>query len=373
MRVVINGRFLCQHVTGVQRVAIEYLIAIDEMLARGEFPGVDVEVAIPAASPVITDLSLRRVRPVTLGRAQGHRWEQTELARYAAGSTLICFGNVAPIYSLLSRRTRVVTFIHDLSFLYFPEAYSWRFRWLYRALVPAALALSDVTVTVAEVERTSIERTYRVLRRWYDLVVLQNGGLREDRPGIEVEPLPSHLRERTALYVGSLTKRKNADKLLAAAQITHREDGIPLVIIGATGPNFSTTDRSIVPADAARFLGQIDDAGLVYEHMQRAQVFVFPSLYEASPLPPVEAMANGCPVVAADIPSIRERCGDAVLYCEPSDERSIASAVIALCEDENLWNEMQRRGLKQAAKYSWQQQAMTLLSWAVPVGRGTSS
>ncbi|MCC4266746.1 glycosyltransferase family 4 protein [Microbacterium schleiferi] len=375
-KVVINGRFLCQPVTGVQRVAIEYLHAIDSLLAAGELGDIDVEVVVPASSPLLTTPALRQIKVTPHGRYSGHLWEQLELARYARGSDLICFGNVAPALSLFSTRTRVLTMVHDLSFVYFPKAYNWRFRWLYRVLVPLALRRSDVTVTVAEVERESILRHYKLERKSADLHVLQNGALRE---GVSKNtPLQAYAeRAPEILYVGSLTRRKNAENLLIAASTLVEQEDTDFVVIGANGHNFSSAVGGAAYPPEFRFLGQIDDASAVYAHMRSARLFLFPSLYEASPLPPIEAMANGCPVVAADIPSIRERCGDAVLYCDPHRPESIAHVATELLTDHALWNQMQQRGLEKASQYSWSKQAQRLMAFlddaAHPAGAPRSS
>ena len=78
-------------------------------------------------------------------------------------------------------------------------------------------------------------------------------------------------------------------------------------------------------------------------------------------MPPLEAMHFGCPVVASDIPSMRERCGDAAAYCDPYDIESISTAVAAVIDDPVYAQMLACRGLVQAVRYSWQQQARTIL------------
>jgi glycosyltransferase involved in cell wall biosynthesis len=80
---------------------------------------------------------------------------------------------------------------------------------------------------------------------------------------------------------------------------------------------------------------------------------VFPSFYEASSLPPIEAMACGCPVVASSIPSLRERCGDAAIYCDPAAPLEIADAVYRIIVDEELKEDLREKGLERAALYDW--------------------
>jgi glycosyltransferase involved in cell wall biosynthesis len=76
-------------------------------------------------------------------------------------------------------------------------------------------------------------------------------------------------------------------------------------------------------------------------------------LYESSGLPPLEAMAFGCPVIVSDIPALRERCGDAAVYCDPSDIDSISGAVLRVMQDEELRSRLGRIGQKRAAEFTW--------------------
>jgi glycosyltransferase involved in cell wall biosynthesis len=100
------------------------------------------------------------------------------------------------------------------------------------------------------------------------------------------------------------------------------------------------------------FFGQIDDFSL-YRHYFRARCLVFPSFFEASGLPPIEAMTCGCPVVTSDIPALRERCGDAALYCNPADPDSIADQILKLLKNETVYEEFRRRGTEWARRFSW--------------------
>lgn len=376
-RLAIDGRFLLQDVTGVQRVAIEFLLALDDLLVDGELPGLEVTLWVPGRGRLVTDPALRAVRLRRAGRLTSHAWEQLELPRLAGSDPLLCLGNVAPLARLLPGRPPVHTMVHDLSYAYFPEAYTRRFRLLYHVVVPLALARSQAVFTVSESERAAILGRYHRLVDQHRLVAVQNGGgegagstsASEDpaalRPGSPVVPARA-LRSRRCLYVGSLTRRKNAEGLIRAAVQLVRTDDVEVVVVGATGASFEASGTT-VPDDVApriHFLGQVNDPRRIEEEYRRAGVLLFPSLYEASPLPPVEAMRFGCPVVAADIPSLRERCGDAALYCDPRSTESIVAAARRVLDEPSTWDRLQVAGLGQAAGFSWRSQVRTVLDHA---------
>jgi glycosyltransferase involved in cell wall biosynthesis len=87
---------------------------------------------------------------------------------------------------------------------------------------------------------------------------------------------------------------------------------------------------------------------------RRAACLVFPSLYEGFGLPPLEAMASGCPVAAADVGAIPEVCGDAAVLFDPKDPEAIAAAVL---EADTRSEELRELGFARAAQYTWEETA----------------
>jgi len=88
-----------------------------------------------------------------------------------------------------------------------------------------------------------------------------------------------------------------------------------------------------------------------------AELFIYPSLYEGFGLPPLEAMACGCPVITSNTSSLPEVVGDAGIMVDPYDVNEIAKAIDLVLSNENLRNEMIEKGLKQAKKFSWRKTA----------------
>ncbi|MDI6757792.1 MAG: glycosyltransferase family 1 protein, partial [Endomicrobiia bacterium] len=92
-----------------------------------------------------------------------------------------------------------------------------------------------------------------------------------------------------------------------------------------------------------------------------AELFVFPSLYEGFGLPPLEAMASGCPVVVSNTSSLPEVVGDAGLMVNPYDVDELAGAMHSLLKDENLRQKMIKRGLERSKIFSWDDTAKETL------------
>jgi glycosyltransferase involved in cell wall biosynthesis len=344
--IVINGRFLTQDITGVQRYARELLSALDVILDAE--PNIRLTVISPRlvdAPPVWRNISLRQV-----GHLRGHVWEQFELPWYSRGKTLFCAGNTAPVVSLLGTQPVIVT-VHDLSYKYFPEAYSWAFRLWYEFNMPLVLRYARSVVTVSESERRAIIAHYPEAD--VRLRAISHGGL---PAGLAVDALSVADRgESYVLYVGSLSKRKNFPLMFEAACRLAREHGFNFVFVG-DAPRGLVASALHVPNDIAskiKFVGNINDTADLISYYQGAACFLFPSLYESSGLPPIEAMACGCPVIVSEIPALRERCGDAAIYCDPYDIDSIISAVVCIMGDAALRSKLSAAGHQRAIGYTW--------------------
>jgi glycosyltransferase involved in cell wall biosynthesis len=353
MEIIINGRFLTQGITGVQRYARELVQAIDKILEAR--PDLKVTVMSPRLSRPLPQW--QNIILCQTGHLRGHAWEQLELPWFSRGRPLFCPGNTAPIASLLSSQ-RVIVTEHDLSYQYFPCAYSRAFRLWYGMIVPMVLRHATAIITVSESERAAIAKYYPVaLSR---LHAIHNGGLPVafDRSAeIAIRPDRSYV-----LYVGSLGKRKNFPGVLETAQRLARKRGYNFIIVGGNPSGISKTTLEI--SDDVRthitFAGNVNDATLM-ELYAHAACLLFPSYYEASGLPPIEAMACGCPVIASDIPSLRERCGDAAIYCNPANLDSITAAVEQVMDDPTLQSTLRELGYQHAKKYTWESCAMQTL------------
>ena len=111
-------------------------------------------------------------------------------------------------------------------------------------------------------------------------------------------------------------------------------------------------DFSDVP-DGVEARGHVARAEVV-SLMQRASALVFPSLYEGFGLPPLEAMACGCPVASSNAAALPETVGDAARLFDPHDPRAIAEAIVDVLADPQHWVD---RGLARAATFSWDETA----------------
>jgi glycosyltransferase involved in cell wall biosynthesis len=158
------------------------------------------------------------------------------------------------------------------------------------------------------------------------------------------------------LAIGTLEPRKNLTRLIQAFASVPADAraGVRLVIVGATGWETDETFAAIAGhRELVRTLGYVPDAELPALY-RGAKLFCYPSLYEGFGLPVLEAMSCGTPVITSGVSSLPEVGGDAAEYVDPRDPADIARALEELLADGERREELARRGLVAAARFSWE-------------------
>jgi glycosyltransferase involved in cell wall biosynthesis len=166
---------------------------------------------------------------------------------------------------------------------------------------------------------------------------------------------------RYVLAVSSLDPRKNFSTILDAFARLPKSD-CQLVLVGSESVIFIDPGlkKQIEQIPNAVFTGYLGDRELValYRH---AICLVYPSIYEGFGLPPIEAMACGCPVIVSRTTSLPEVCGNAALYCDPYDPQDWADKISEIIGNPTLSNDLRLRGFSQIRRYSWEKSAQSIL------------
>jgi glycosyltransferase involved in cell wall biosynthesis len=347
----INGRFLTQRMTGVQRYAQEIVAALDDLVSERDFAGqVRFRLVLPPGvktKPALSNIGIRQTR-----FGSGHAWDQFILPLYA-GAGVLSLGNFGPVLA----RNHIVC-IHDANTFIQPESYSRSFALAYRGLLPW---IGRRAARVATVSRFSADMLVRYgICRAEKIFIAPNGhehALRWDASRAEI-PLLNALKRPYVLLLGSRAKHKNVDVVLDQARELDAA-GIDIVVVGATSDIFSAHARSFAAPNIhhAGYVGD-DDLAALYEG---ALCLVFPSRTEGFGIPPLEAMARGCPVISSNAASLVEVGGDAVIYVDPDHGDRWREAIIGLAGNEELRATMTAEGRKRAALFSWKRSAQLYL------------
>jgi len=173
---------------------------------------------------------------------------------------------------------------------------------------------------------------------------------------------------RYILYVGSERPRKNLGRLFEAfAELKREFANLKLVKVGPVGRNQSYRRETmhkldnLAITDDVVFVDYVQEADLV-SYYTSAELLAYPSFYEGFGLPPLEAMCSGCPVVTSNTSSLPEVVGEAGIMVSPTDNNGWVEAMRRVLTDRDLRDDMVRKGLEQAKKFSWDRTAAETLA-----------
>lgn len=340
--IYVNARFLTQKVTGVQRYAIE----ISKRLKK-----IDPKICFVSPKNVLHEDVAEELEVNRVGHFKGHLWEQVELPFYLKNKQglLVNLANCAPL--LLKNQ---LCCIYDLSFHRYPECFSKSFTLLYNFLIPRVACNSRGIITISHFSKNEIKSVYQIhdekIKTIYCGMSLNLIGSNRT----------SNSHGRYILAVASLDPRKNFERLVEAYLQLGNTD-VKLLICGDKSKSFNdvSLDKLFHSNPNIVHLGHVTDEELatLYQH---AALFVYPSIYEGFGMPPLEAMANGCPALVSAIPSHQEIFGDSVCYCDPYQTLDIRNKINFLLENSHERNRLIQKGRDHYKKYNWDNSAKQL-------------
>jgi glycosyltransferase involved in cell wall biosynthesis len=347
--IYVNGKFLTQATTGVQRYARETLDAIDASLNSQ----CTLTWTVLAPRGAGSRAPWKHIELREVGSLSGHAWEQLELPRYASNGWLLTLCG-AP--SVLHRAHFFA--IHDAALYDMPEGYGLVYRTFYRFLYALSVNRSRAVFTVSDFSQ---KRLASLFPRVADRIVNTYCGADHSAPRISAshrEPsIPNLPSQPYVLAVSSLAPNKNVKVVAALSNLLAATD-LQIAVVGGTNSNVFSPSK--LKSSTILQMGYVNDRTL--EDLYRnAACFIFPSLYEGFGLPPIEAMSFGCPVIASNATSIPEICGNAALYFDPTSVEELNSQLQRLLHEPKLAEALTDLGFIQSRKYTWNHVAQTIL------------
>lgn len=404
IRIFINGKFLSQKITGVQRYAVETVKAMDTLLPRD-----GCEVTLLAPSDAIYHLKLRNIRTVRMGTPGGMKWSQWDAPLYARrhkGVLLTITGQcpvIAPDYLVF----------HDIVFLKFPKSNSLKYQMVYRIDYRLTLKRCRRIFAVSGFTRDEMAEAYGLDRskisvaynaadhmseqlagKAYDANLLSEYGLKPGEYYLSVGSVNAHKNQKFILELACIYPEKTfvitgsvGEKTFSSVIQGKTVNGIAIKDNNEKGkPDMHSEAANTVSADAeiagsddgishqsrtltdipenVIFTGYADDDQLaaLYHY---ASGFIFPSLYEGFGIPPLEAITMGTKHVAvSDIPVFREVFDEGVYRFNPERAGDFDFDEMGRIEaDEDV-----RKHYRE--KYSWKKTAKIILDGIIGTENG---
>jgi glycosyltransferase involved in cell wall biosynthesis len=268
-----------------------------------------------------------------------------------------------------SARRKVLT-VHDLAFLFYPEAALPSLHHYLNIVVPRSVRRADHLLA------DSHHTAYDLQQQWQvppERITVVQGAVdhRHFRPVTDPARLAA-VRKRYGvgdapfiLGLGTIQPRKNYARLIEAFHLARQEARLPHRLIIGGGKGWLYDDiyarvQELGLAEQVHFPGFVadDDLPALYS---AAEFYAYPSLYEGFGLTVVEALACGTPVLTGDNSCLPEVGGQGALYVQAEDVGSIAHAIVRLAQEDSLRQQLRSAGIAHAANFTWERSARQLL------------
>jgi glycosyltransferase involved in cell wall biosynthesis len=259
---------------------------------------------------------------------------------------------------------KLVATIHDLTFERFPELFPTTWRWLYRRGMRVAIDEAAALIVPSESVRSELNHAGASPERIH-VIPLASSFTPPDDP--QAESVRRDIEDwgiapPYILAAGTIEPRKNLVRLVRAYRRL-AADGLPhsLVLLGPDGWGAGELRAELKRGGPGKVIRARFGGHQLAVAFADADVVAYVSLYEGFGLPVLEAMSVGTPVVTSNASSLPEVAGDAALLVDPTDEEAIADALRRILTDPALREDLRRRGLQRAGRYSWDATARATL------------
>lgn len=335
-KLLINGHFRQQRITGVQRYGHEIIAQFD----KKDIPYSWVLSPKTLPSDVLRQLWMQSFMPLKVPKGK-LLWSPT---------------NIGPVLC----ENQVLT-LHDIADQIHPEWFDDKYVQWRKIILPRLLKRVRRIITVSHFSRASIIERFPQTQGKIEVIyngVCTNHFYPRSEDEINILKRTLNLQKPFVLSVGSFDSRKNLNGLIKAWQMlpgwVHKE--MDLVIAGAPAPKFSFRHGKNYK-ESVRFIGYVNDEQLPALY-SAAQIFVYPSLFEGFGLPVLEAMACSTAVVTSNTTSLKELADHRALSVSPHEPEAIAEAVKTLLERNIVRKQYAAKGQNYANTFGWDKTAV---------------
>lgn len=339
-KIVIDGKYLTEKITGIQRYAIEITSELDKICGD-----LDIEILIPKSLKNIPEY--KNIKVIKYGNLNGLLWQQICLPFYLFKKKALClsFCNIIPVLKPNGYAT-----IHDISYAVNPEYFINRHaklsRYWHMLNYWIICKFNRHIFTVSEFSKSEIIKRYKIKEN--KITITYNAWQHFVREPVDDSLINKFQQLKKGEYffaMSSIAKNKNFKWIVETAK---RNPYCTFAIAGYFDLKRFGENLNLGGIKNIHFLGYVSDEEAKVL-MKNCKAFLFPTLYEGFGIPPLEAISLGAKAVVSDIPCLREVYGDSVWYIEPYDYDVDLNKIIK--EEVKLSD-------KTLNKYSWEKSSI---------------
>lgn len=267
-------------------------------------------------------------------------------------------------YNLNRFKGKKIVSTHDLIFLRFPKLYPYIDRKIYNKKFRHACDISDTIVAISEETKRDIEKFYfipeskiKVIYQSCDELYYQE----QSNEHIQHVSLKHQLPSKYLLYVGTIEERKN---LLTIVKALKKVKDIPLLVVGNKKSYYQKVKEYMVAnklQNRVIFLSKVDNSDLPVIY-RKAEMFIFPSLFEGFGIPIIEALTSRTPVITSKGGCFPEAAGPDSVYIDPTDANELAEQINYLLNSEKTRIDIANKGYDFAQKFHPRQVSAQLMN-----------
>ena len=310
-KIIVNGKFLTQRVTGVQRYAREILMELDKIISSNQ-----IVLAVPHDVREIP--KYKNIKVVRVGKTKGIMWEQLEFPFYVKKQHGISLNlcNASPLFD------PGIVCIHDVKIKATPQYFSKKFLIWYNLLLTNTAIRAQKIITVSEFSKSEIIKYFKVNPN--KIAVIPNAWQHYDRIQYDENTLIKYSLGKNQYYfaMGSMEPNKNFKWVAEMAKSNPMDN---FAVAGSINKKVFAEGLGFACPDNMYLLGYVTDEE-AKTLMRDCKAFLFPSFYEGFGIPPLEAVSAGAKkVVVSDIPVMHEIFGETANYINPVKSEKISA------------------------------------------------
>ncbi len=276
---------------------------------------------------------------------------------------LTIFPNFATWPSMKSRLRATV--IHDLTYIRFPDTVDEKNLVHLKRVVPRSIKEADFIITISEAVKSELMKEFDLPPDKCVITTIPPDDKYHHKNDNEIHDKYGIPTKKFIYFIGNLEPRKDLPTLIKAycKLPTAMKKEYSLIMAGGNGWKTENSRKAIKNAqknsENVAHIGFVDDddAAAFY---QKATMFVMPSIYEGFGMPILESMASGCPVIASDIPVLKEVGGDAALYAKAGDSDDFKEVIEKLIKDTGLQKKLVELGKQNLKNFSLEKNAKVI-------------
>jgi glycosyltransferase involved in cell wall biosynthesis len=330
-KIYVNGKFLTQKTTGVQRVATEISIHLQAHYKE--------KIIFVCPNQEFINPVAEYLNCIKVGFFGGYLWEQIVLPFYLfrkKTTLLLNFCNTAP---MMYGKNLLV--IHDVAFKVNKKWFDWKFIFVYNILFYFNLKKAKRIITVSNFSKNEILKFYPKTKS-EKIEVVYLASFLENKESIL-------LKKKYYLAINSLNDRKNIKVIIDAFKLLD-PNIYKLKVIGEKNTKVFK-DSNYETISNVEFLDEVTDASL-YKWIVEAKALINASFYEGFGLPALEAMSLYTPCVLSNIPVYRELYGETAFFFDATSANQLAQQIEVMEQSDN-YLEICKKGFELSQNFSW--------------------